>query len=71
MSYTQVAITKLSKSDFDNLNLNGPGSSGNETAKFGFATRAAVKQLQTNKSISPTGYFGPLTRAAVNVLIGF
>ena len=49
----------------------GPGSAGNETTRFGYATRAALKQFQTSKSIPPTGYFGPLTRAAANALLWF
>lgn len=45
----------------------GPGSSGNETAWFGPATKAALAAYQKAKGITPAaGYFGPLTRAAVN-----
>jgi peptidoglycan hydrolase-like protein with peptidoglycan-binding domain len=45
----------------------GPGSPGNETTKFGSATRAALIRFQLARKISPaSGYFGPLTRAAVN-----
>lgn len=37
------------------------------TGYFGGQTKAALAAYQTNKSISPAvGYFGPLTRAAVN-----
>jgi peptidoglycan hydrolase-like protein with peptidoglycan-binding domain len=44
----------------------GPGSPGSETTMFGGATRAALKAFQTSKGISPaSGYFGPLTRAAL------
>lgn len=45
----------------------GAGSSGNETTTFGAATRAALVKYQKAKSIIPaSGYFGPLTREAVN-----
>ncbi|OGG54113.1 hypothetical protein A3C20_00715 [Candidatus Kaiserbacteria bacterium RIFCSPHIGHO2_02_FULL_55_25] len=42
------------------------GSSGNETTKFGAATRAALIKLQKAAGITPTaGYFGPKTRAYI------
>jgi hypothetical protein len=45
----------------------GAGSSGNETATFGAATRAALARFQTVNGISPAvGYFGAVTRAYVN-----
>lgn len=45
----------------------GPGSPGNETSFFGGLTRAAVIAYQKAKGITPAvGYFGPLTRGAVN-----
>lgn len=45
----------------------GAGSPGNETTKFGAATRAALIKYQQAKGISPAvGYFGALTRASVN-----
>jgi peptidoglycan hydrolase-like protein with peptidoglycan-binding domain len=46
--------------------LAGPGSFGRETNVFGAATRNALMQFQKANGIDPTGYFGPLTRAAVN-----
>ncbi len=47
---------------------NGPGSMGNETIKFGALTKKALIKFQQAKSITPAiGYFGPLTRAFVNV----
>ena len=45
----------------------GAGSFGKETTNFGPATRVALMRYQKEKGISPvSGYFGPLTRAAVN-----
>lgn len=45
----------------------GAGSLGNETTKFGQATRAALMKYQKAKGITPaSGYFGPLTRTAIN-----
>ena len=45
----------------------GAGSPGNETTKFGAATRAALVKYQQAKGITPaSGYFGVKTRAAVN-----
>ncbi len=44
----------------------GPGSPGNETTKFGGATRSALIKFQKANGITPAvGYFGPKTRAAV------
>lgn len=44
----------------------GPGSSGNETTKFGGLTRAALAKFQKAVGISPAvGYFGPKTRADI------
>jgi peptidoglycan hydrolase-like protein with peptidoglycan-binding domain len=44
----------------------GAGSSGNETTKFGAATKAAVIKLQTAAGISPAaGYLGAKTRAYI------
>jgi hypothetical protein len=41
----------------------GPGSSGQETSKFGAATRTALIKFQKANNISPAiGYFGPATR---------
>ncbi|OHA85617.1 MAG: hypothetical protein A2408_01010 [Candidatus Yonathbacteria bacterium RIFOXYC1_FULL_52_10] len=42
----------------------GAGSPGNETTKFGAATKAALIKFQTANKITPAkGYFGPVTRA--------
>ncbi len=44
----------------------GPGSPGNETTKFGGATKAALIKFQKAHGITPAaGYFGPKTRAAL------
>ena len=44
----------------------GPGSSGNETTKFGGLTRAALVKLQKAAGITPAaGYFGEKTRAYI------
>lgn len=48
------------------LAASGPGSPGNETTVYGYATRAAVAKLQASNGITPAaGYFGPLTRSYV------
>ena len=45
----------------------GPGSVGNETTRFGAATRAALARFQAANGIIPAvGYFGAVTRAYVN-----
>jgi len=49
------------------VSASGPGSSGNETTKFGPATKAALIKYQKAKGITPAaGFFGAKTRAAVN-----
>jgi peptidoglycan hydrolase-like protein with peptidoglycan-binding domain len=49
------------------ITSSGPGSSGQETNRFGGLTRAALAKFQKGKGISPAaGYFGPKTRAAMN-----
>jgi len=46
--------------------LEGPGSIGNETDRFGGLTRDALAAWQEANSVYPaSGYFGPLTRAAI------
>jgi peptidoglycan hydrolase-like protein with peptidoglycan-binding domain len=48
----------------------GPGSSGNETDYFGPMTQTALASWQSANGISPaTGYFGSITRAAINPLM--
>lgn len=49
----------------------GAGSPGNETAYFGPATRAALAKFQAANGISPaSGYFGAITRNAINRMSG-
>ncbi|HTV26815.1 MAG TPA: peptidoglycan-binding protein [Xanthobacteraceae bacterium] len=43
----------------------GPGSRGDETTFFGLLTYRALKNFQANEGLPPTGYLGPLTRAAI------
>jgi hypothetical protein len=48
----------------------GPGSPGNETNKFGSATRYELGQFQKANGITPSaGYFGPVTRKFVNNIL--
>lgn len=48
----------------------GPGSVGNETTKFGSATKSALIKFQIANGIKPAlGYFGPATRLRVNSLL--
>lgn len=46
----------------------GAGSPGNETTFFGAKTTDAVKRFQKAQNIIQTGYFGVLTRTAINKL---
>jgi len=45
--------------------LTGAGSKGHETTYFGHATMTALERFQAAHNVPPTGYFGPLTRAAI------
>jgi peptidoglycan hydrolase-like protein with peptidoglycan-binding domain len=61
------ALQELLNTSGYTVATSGAGSPGNETTKFGAATRAALVKYQQAKGITPaSGYFGPLTRAAVN-----
>ncbi len=47
----------------------GPGSIGNETMMFGYATQASLVRFQKDNNIIPSvGYFGPITRNLINNL---
>jgi uncharacterized repeat protein (TIGR01451 family) len=49
------------------LAQSGPGSPGKETAKFGRLTRLALIRFQQANHVAPAiGYFGPITRKAIN-----
>lgn len=48
------------------VSATGAGSVGNESSYFGAKTVAAVKVFQTANGISPTGTWGPITRAKAN-----
>jgi peptidoglycan hydrolase-like protein with peptidoglycan-binding domain len=49
----------------------GAGSPGNETTFYGSRTRTAVSGWQAANGISPAaGYFGPISRAKYNELLG-
>ena len=58
----------LNKDASTQVASSGAGSPGNETTYFGSLTLAAVKNFQSSKGISNTGYVGPLTRGALNAL---
>ena len=48
----------------------GPGSSGNETDYFGSLTQTALARWQAANGISPAqGYYGPTTRAKINLMM--
>src|ERR1700704_2790406 len=44
----------------------GPGSPGNETIVFGLRTFRALVRYQQAHAFPATGFFGPLTRGAIN-----
>ena len=50
------------------LTLTGPGSPGSQTNFFGVKTYQALIKFQQAKNLPATGFFGPLTRAAINSL---
>lgn len=49
------------------VSAQGPGSSGNETDKFGSLTQSALIKFQVQFDINPAiGFFGPITRGFIN-----
>jgi len=52
------------------LAATGAGSPGAETTYFGTRTLAVVKQFQAAKGMVPANQVGPMTRAALNALLG-
>ncbi|MDP2651624.1 MAG: ice-binding family protein [bacterium] len=60
------ALQQLLNAKGYTVSASGAGSAGNETTMFGAATRAALIKYQKAKGITPSGYFGPLTRAAIS-----
>jgi len=52
------------------LAATGAGSPGMETSYFGPRTLAVVRQFQAAKGMVPANQVGPLTRAALNALLG-
>lgn len=60
------ALQKFLNANGYRVSASGAGSPGNETTRFGAATRAALIKLQKAKGITPSvGYYGPLTRATI------
>jgi peptidoglycan hydrolase-like protein with peptidoglycan-binding domain len=61
-----LALQKYLNAHGYTVATSGPGSVGNETTTFGPATKAALIKFQKANNITPaSGYFGPLTRAAI------
>ena len=54
------------------ISFSGPGSPGNETVIYGYATRSAVLKFQKSNNIpGANGVFGPLTRGLINSILGY
>jgi hypothetical protein len=63
-----LALQQFLNSDGFVLAQSGNGSPGHETDIFGPHTYRALQKFQASHGLPQTGYFGPLTRAAVNSL---
>lgn len=62
-----LELQKFLNSSGYGLATSGPGSPGQETAKFGLLTRKALIKFQKANKIYPSvGYFGPITRGFIN-----
>src|SRR5687767_9767903 len=65
-----MALQKFLNRNGCTVSLSGAGSVGMESSYFGAKTKAAVACWQAGRGITPAvGYFGPVTRAAVNAML--
>jgi len=63
-------LQSLLNSNGFQVSATGAGSPGSETTYFGSKTLVAVKAFQVSKGWTPANQAGPMTRAALNALIG-
>ncbi|MDR3571655.1 MAG: glycosyl hydrolase family 18 protein [Candidatus Pacebacteria bacterium] len=76
MSGSDVAVLQkiLNSDSSTQVAASGPGSKGNETTKFGAATKLAVEKFQSKYGIASAsnpayGFVGPATRAKLNAIL--